>query len=483
MIRYERLADRRRLQDLEARAARLVPPSAALVPELRAWLGDADALLERLDEHRRALAESARARGRAASRPADERPASVAPAQPRVAPSRASPRSARRTRRRVTSARLVGRIESSLPVLPVRPAYDDPADAVRDETLSGLIEDLVRFADPDRFRGTRADVAHRLEEVRALEAAAAASAGAWAAAIASIANEAECPRYRGLRLTPQAGLVPLRRDPASGLWEFVHVLSGEAPRASESGGWTLSQESGIVLVLIPGATARIGARLAVEGEPKEGPYVDPMASPAETPPDDVPLDPFFISKYEMTEAQWVRLRGIASAGQRGGGRPVGIGPGRSAARHFRRLVRGSRRRSCASGSSFRRRRSGSTRRVPARRLPGSRARTRRRSGGRPCSARPTSSTVGRREPNAFGLHDVVGNAAEWCLDVYARYDEDPRLAGTGERFGLDEREHRIRRGGSYLSKESDLRSAKRDIQSPSARFAETGLRPSRKLDR
>ena len=480
MIRYERLADRRRLQDLEARAARLVPPSAALVPELRAWLGDADALLERLDEHRRALADL-RSRARAASRPADERPASwllrnLASLRSRLAALGAADPAGRHLRA------LVGRIESSLPVLPVRPAYDDPADAVRDETLSGLIEDFVRFADPDRFRGTRADVVHRLEEIRALEAAAAASAATWAAAIASIANEAECPRYRGLRLTPQEGLVPLRRDPASGLWEFVHVLSGEAPRPAESGRWTLSQESGIVLVLIPGATARIGARLAADGEPKDGPHVDPMASPADTPPDDVPLDPFFISKYEMTEAQWVRLRGTLPRVSAEVGARVGSGLGDLLPvtsvdwyeAHDVVMRVGLELPTEAQWEYAAR--AGTT--TPW--ITGPDAATLPRQA---VFGTASVSSVGQREPNAFGLHDVVGNAAEWCLDVYARYDEDPRLAGTGERFGLDEREHRIRRGGSYLGKESDLRSAKRDIHSPSARFAETGLRPSRKLER
>jgi len=45
----------------------------------------------------------------------------------------------------------------------------------------------------------------------------------WRAAIRSIADVDECPQYAGLELSPQVGLVPLHRDPESGLWEFWHV--------------------------------------------------------------------------------------------------------------------------------------------------------------------------------------------------------------------------------------------------------------------
>lgn len=67
--------------------------------------------------------------------------------------------------------------------------------------------------------------------------------------------------------------------------------------------------------------------------------------------------------------------------------------------------------------------------------------------------------VGGFPPNAFGLHDVHGNAWEWVEDCWndsyrgAPADGAPRLSGSCE--------HRVMRGGSWRSRPKDVRSAKR----------------------
>jgi formylglycine-generating enzyme required for sulfatase activity len=118
----------------------------------------------------------------------------------------------------------------------------------------------------------------------------------WPECLASIADPARAPDYAGLRIRPQLGLVPLRQDPQSGLWEFLHVLSGAEPRRGADGRIEVSADDGIVLVLIPGRRIVLG--LGDEGEPR-----------SEQGRLEVALAPHFMGKYEVTQAQWFRMSG------------------------------------------------------------------------------------------------------------------------------------------------------------------------------
>ena len=66
---------------------------------------------------------------------------------------------------------------------------------------------------------------------------------------------------------------------------------------------------------------------------------------------------------------------------------------------------------------------------------------------------------GQKDPNAFGLHDMHGNVSEWCQDLYGKYPSqavlDPKGAAEGSRH--------VARGGSCESGPTFSRSARRFV--------------------
>jgi formylglycine-generating enzyme required for sulfatase activity len=482
LARHTRLADLQRLRELEQQASQLVPPTPSLRPALQAWLERSKQLAAGLEGLRDGLIEL-RTRGV----PADAAASTDARAQA-VRSEYVELASRLEQLERDSSARkplknLLTKLEADLPKSGVAWAYVDSGDAWQDQALGALVANLERFTDPSRFVGLLADVEARLHEIDLLEQRQTQSSSAWQQACASIADERECPPYQGLRIKPQFGLVPLRRDPASGLWEFLHVLSGEAPQSDAQGAWQILPETGIVLVFIPGGNALIGAQRAAVNSDGSVPgaeaqvqaHLDPQAAPEESPLDDVPLEPFLISKFELTEAQWLRLHGDLFLGQGRKDSPPGVLPVSLIdwQEAHTTLQRGGLELPTEVQWEYAARAGTST--------PWWTGSSAESLAGAAVFSSKQSQPVGTLRPNAFGLHDVAGNVSEWCRDVFARY-EDPRLAGSGARQGLDEAEHRIRRGGGYPHPASELRSARRSIESPAARLPETGVRPARRLE-
>jgi formylglycine-generating enzyme required for sulfatase activity len=92
------------------------------------------------------------------------------------------------------------------------------------------------------------------------------------------------------------------------------------------------------------------------------------------------------------------------------------------------------------------------------------------------------AAVGRRKPNDFGLFDMHGNVAEWCLDRYLSYPPGDGLQATGA--GADgetirDNDLRVLRGGSYRDESSRLRSAARAQDRSTSRSHHVGFRVAR----
>jgi len=325
---------------------------------------------------------------------------------------------------------------------------------------------------------------------------------AWEEAIASIANERECPLYRGLEVTPQLGLLPLRRNAASGLWEFAHLQTGERARVGADGELRIGPETGLVFVLLPGGEFAMGA----QPQRPDLPNFDPRARASEGPVHTVELQPFFLSKYEMTQAQWERFTGANPSyygpdhgdGHSGidGTHPVErvswydservcrwLGLSLPSEAQWEFAARAGTSSAWWSGAERESLRGGVNLADRA-----------AREAGAPWpqiedwpeldDGFALHAPVDAFAPNAFGLHQVHGNVFEWCLDEYAAdfytrlHGPDPVAVDRDASGG-----NRVSRGGSYRSTASSARSAFRQNDDPDSALAEVGLRPARALSR
>ena len=381
-------------------------------------------------------------------------------------------------------------------------------EAWRHQVLQDLLGDLDRIRDPkEASKGVLADVEKRHVAATTLRKRSIEDhRAAWDTTLAGIAAS---PKYGGLTISRQLGLVPLGPDPASGLFEFAHLGSGSLPtRNKESGRLVQADDAAIVLVLIPEGTFLMGAQRKDENKPNFDPQAQHDESDENGQAVSVTLSPYFLSKYECTQAQWAAMTGgldpsAFKAGAKGGKltprNPVEavswadcVGDRGWLARNRLKLPSEAQwEYACRAGTD--------TPWICGRDIAdlskvANIADKYCKENGGPTHWRYTlevddghavHAPVGAFGANAFGLHDVHGNVSEWCHDLHGnRYYGNLARGGTADRTDPVAPEgpgDRVYRGGSWGLTAGDARSAHRGALTPSARYASFGFRAARSV--
>ncbi len=454
LLEYERLADIRRLKEAHLWEGTIWPAHPDKVAEIERWLLQAQALLNRFDEHKKALA----------------------------------------------TLRESGRKEEDQWI------FEKSTDQWRHDALAELVSGLTTFVNPDPSSGTIAGMRERLQWARTLGARSIQTKRTrWNEAIASIGDPSLSPRYSGLSLRPQMGLVPIGQDPVSGLWEFSLIATGESPERDSNNSIVFTDSTAIVFVLIPGGSFFLGATEET----------DPMAQEDEAPVRRIEIAPFFLSKYEMTLGQWERFTGknpgVDLADHQENWPPLSLTlpahhiswsdadtiltrlglilPTEAQWEYAARAGTTSvwyagNEPSCLAGQANLADRSAA--------LAGKSWMTLR--GVEFEDGSPLHSSVGSFAPNPFGLHDIHGNVWEWCRDTLESYelpvmnhDGYRKTPGSsrradGKEAPLDPLLKRVNRGGSFDGSPSDARSANRRGNRAQYRSSRVGVRPARMID-
>jgi serine/threonine protein kinase len=347
--------------------------------------------------------------------------------------------------------------------------FDDPAEEHLYNALRRLEQDVASFTAP---LGPVASVRARLQRAETVEQRSlVAHAAEWHEACIAIkaSDGVRASPYRGLQIKPQMDLVPLGMDPETRLWEFLQMSSqthDDLPVRDATGHLQIGPDTGIVFVLLPPGEFWMGALRNEPGMEQN----DPQARDDELSMRVVPLDAFLMARTELTREQWATLsEGHESRrGQLLPASSVDWLRATEVLRHWGLVLptEAQWEYACRAGG----------------RTPWS-------WGNDPAQTPryawfgPALQPVARLLPNAFGLYDMHGNAAEWTRDWWlADYNSAPARRGDGFRDTASG-EQRVVRGGACTWSRIDARCSARVALRPDARDRMVGIRPARELQR
>ena len=247
---------------------------------------------------------------------------------------------------------------------------------------------------------------------------------------------------------------------------FSSGVSDHAIGQQTSDQMSVIEENGIVLVLIPPGNFMMGAR---DDEQMRGSDERPRHSVTIT-------KPFYLGKYEITQAQYEAVMGENPSRFKGLDLPVENVTWFEAAEFCMRL-------SDNTGHSYRLPteaeweyacRAGTTSNFYwGSEMDGSYAWHVINSSGR-------THRVGQKLPNPWGLFDICGNAEEWCGDWHSSdYGGDEHLSDP---TGPSDGQWRVRRGGCWEHPVGCIRSANRYFYYPDRRSSQIGFRVVREME-